>query len=130
MGVCEQLVLFEHQYGQRRSAQQRAGMARGDREHRRFYLEGQAARKGPCYIATLVYGEGREVDALRSFRDRVLRPSALGRGFILAYYRTAPAVCRLLDRRPALIRAMRLLLRPAVWLAERVGVCGGGQRDG
>lgn len=52
MGVCERLVLFEHRYGSHRSAQQRAAMARGDREHRRFFLEGQLERRGRCFIAT------------------------------------------------------------------------------
>jgi len=119
MGVCERLVLFEYRYGQRRSAQQRKDMARGGREHRRFFREGQVQpiRKGPCFIATLVYGEGREVSALRSFRDRVLLRSMLRRGVILAYYRAAPAVCRILAGHPWLIRVMRALLRPAIWMA-------------
>ena len=119
MGVCEQLVLFEHRYGQRRSTQQRKDMARGGREHRRFFREVlvQPVRKGPCFIATLVYGEGREVSALRSFRDRVLRPSMLGRGVILVYYRAAPDVCRILAGHQWLIRAMRALFRPAIWIS-------------
>lgn len=117
MGVCERLVLLEYRHGQRRSAQQRKSMARGRREHRRFYLEGQGqpARRGPCFIATLVYGEGYEVAVLRWFRDRVLRPSMLGRFLILMYYRMAPAVCRTLARHPWLIGTMRVLLRPAIW---------------
>ncbi len=120
MGVCEQLVQFEHQHGQRRPAQQRADMARGDREHHRFYVEGQSERKGRCFIATLAYGEGPELALLRRFRDRVLRPTPLGRMFIFAYYRSAPGVCRLLDGRPRWVRVLRVLLRPAVWLAARV----------
>ncbi len=127
MGVCEQRVQFEHLYGRRRSARQLTDMARGDREHRRFFREGTLERKGRCFIATLVYGEGREVALLRSFRDRVLRSSVLGRCLILAYYRSAPAVCRLLDGRPLLIRAVRLVLRPAVWVAGRAVEREGGQ---
>lgn len=129
MGVCEQLVQFEHRYGRRRSAGQLADMARGDRAHRRFFREGALERKGWCFIATLVYGEGREVALLRSFRDRVLRPSMLGRCLILAYYRSAPAVCRFLNGRPLLVRAMRMALRPAVWIAGRVLARGGGRRN-
>lgn len=126
MGVCEQLVQFEHLYGRRRSAGQLADMARGDREHRRFFQEG-LERKGRCFIATLVYGEGREVAQLRSFRDRVLRPTALGRSLILVYYQVAPAICRLLEGRSAAIRAVQLLLRPAVWIAGRAAAWRGGQ---
>jgi hypothetical protein len=57
MGICEQLVQFEYRYGRRLSARQRADMARGNREHARFFLESQAAHKGRCFIATQVYGE-------------------------------------------------------------------------
>ncbi len=120
MGVCERLALFEYRYGQRRSVQQRKSRARGGREHRRFYLEGQEqwVRRGPCFIATLVYGEGYEVAVLRWFRDRVLRPLMPGRFLILMYYRTAPTVCRTLVRHPWLIGMMRALLRPVVlWVA-------------
>lgn len=129
MGVCEQLVQFEHLYGQRRSLGQLADMERGSREHWRFLQEGALERKGRCFIATLVYGEGREVALLRSFRDQVLRPSMLGRCLILAYYRSAPAVCRVLNGRPLLVRAMRMVLRPAVWIARRVLARGGGRRN-
>lgn len=120
MGVCEQLVQFEHRYGRRRSAQQRADMMRGDREHRRFFLEGEAEQKGRCFIATLVYGEGAEVAVLRSFRDRVLRATLIGRAFIFGYYRMAPGVCRLLQGHLHLLRITRALLRPVVWMAARV----------
>ncbi|MDR2261400.1 MAG: hypothetical protein LBE06_10860 [Azoarcus sp.] len=124
MGVCEQRVLCEHLYGKPRTVQQRADAARGDEEHRRFY----EARKGRCFIATLVYGESREVMVLRSFRDRVLRASPMGRGLILAYYRIAPGVCKVLAERPRLIRIVRGLLRLLVWGAERM-TKDGGARD-
>ncbi|THF61086.1 hypothetical protein E6C76_21065 [Pseudothauera nasutitermitis] len=128
--MCEQLVRFEHLYGQRRSAQQRADMARGDAEHRRFLREAEQHQgsRGPCFIATLMYGEGREVMVLRRFRDRVLRASPIGRGLILAYYRTAPGVCRVLAGHPVLIGAVRLMLRPFVWGADRIAGREGGRR--
>lgn len=122
MGVCERLVLFEHLYGQRRSAQQRKGIAQGNREHRRFFREGQGqpVRKGWCFIATLIYGDEREVSVLRVFRDRVLRSSIFGRGVILLYYCAAPLVCRMLVGHPWLIRLVRALLRPVVWMGARL----------
>ncbi len=122
MGVCESLVLFEHRYGRQRSAQQRKDMAQGNREHRRFFREGQdqPVRKGRCLIATLVYGDEREVSVLRVFRDGVLRPSIFGRGVILGYYRAAPVVCRMLMGHPWLTRLMRALLRPVVWMATKL----------
>lgn len=129
MGVCERLVLFEHRYGPHRSAPQRAAMARGEREHRRFFLEGQSERRGRCFIATLVFGEGAGVTTLRLFRDRMLRRSSLGRGFNLAYYRTAPGVCRFLEWHPFLMRAMRVLLRSVVLVAGKILADRGGMGD-
>ena len=53
MGVCERLVVFEHQYGMRRLPEQRAAIERGRREHERFYREGRIASAPPgrCFIA-------------------------------------------------------------------------------
>jgi hypothetical protein len=116
MGVCEQRVLCEHRYGKQWTTRQRTDMARGDEEHRRFYRE---TRKGRCFIATLVYGEGREVTVLRDFRDRVLRASPMGRGLILAYDRTAPGICKVLAGRPRLVRIVRGVLRPLPRMARR-----------
>ena len=122
MGVCERLVLFEHRYGRRYSVQQRKDMARGGREHRRFYLERQTqpGGKGPCFIAQPVYDEGYGFSVLRAFRELVLPPSMLGRGMILTYYRAAPAVCRMFAAHPWLIRLTRALLRPVVKIAARL----------
>lgn len=127
MGVCEQLMLFEHSYGQHRSAQQRADMMRGGCEHRRFFLEGLAGRRGRCFIATSVFGEGVEVAVLRSFRDRVLRSTPIGRAVIFFYYRTAPGTCRLIEGRPHLVWVMRALLRSVVWMAAKVLASRGGR---
>ncbi len=42
-----------------------------------------------CIIATTVYGDPNcaEVETLRQWRDRVLKPTLFGRGFISVYYR-------------------------------------------
>lgn len=121
MGVCERLVVFEHHHGRRSTAIQRAAIRRGVREHDRFYRDGirAANRKGRCYIATLVFGEGPETAALRRFRDRILRVHAIGRRVIGMYYRTAPALCKLLQRKPWLQPIVRTILKPLVWLAKR-----------
>lgn len=122
MGVCERLVLFEHRYGRRYTVQQRKDMARGGREHRRFYLERQTqpGGKGQCFISPPVYDEGYGVSVLRAFRERVLRPSMLGRGMILTYYRAALAVCRMLAAHSWLIGLMRALLCSVVKVAARL----------
>ena len=122
MGVCERLGVFEHRYGKRSTASQRAAMRRGSTEHRRFYRDGVTAseNKGRCYIATLVFGPGPDVKALRAARDRVLRPYGIGRLIIKTYYRTAPVFCALLERWPWLQPVVRLALMPVVWACHRV----------
>jgi hypothetical protein len=60
MGVCERLVLFEHRYGSRRSAQQRAAMAQVTASTVVF-SGGAVGAQGALLIATLVFGEGAEV---------------------------------------------------------------------
>ena len=121
MGVCERLVLFEHQRGERHTARQLHDLARGRDAHDRFHRQGQAeeARRGRCFVATLVFGESSETQALRDFRDQVMRPSVTGRRLIAAYYRMAPVACRLLMQRPGAIHVVRCMLRPVVWLAAR-----------
>lgn len=122
MGVCERLVVFEHHYGKRPSPEQREAIQRGLTEHKRFYLDGfqASAKRGRCYIATLVYGESWETTTLRLFRERVLRPYALGRRLIKLYYRTAPGICLCLECWPWLQPAARQILRPFVRLADHI----------
>lgn len=121
MGVCERLVVFEHRYGKRPTPEQRQAIRRGLNEHERFYQEGidAAAKRGRCYIATIVFGESRETSVLRQYRERTLRPYRTGRWVIKSYYRTAPAICRCLVRWPWLQPVIRRILRPIVWLVER-----------
>ena len=121
MGVCERLVVFEHRYGKRCLPEQRAAIERGRREHERFYREGRIAPASPgrCFIATMVFGEGPETQTLRAFRDQVLRRGPTGRRLIATYYRVAPGICRILERRPWAHSMLRIALRPVVWLAFR-----------
>ena len=120
MGVCERLVVFEHRYGKRSTASQRAAILRGLKEHNRFYLDGVrvSEKKGRCYVATLIFGPGWETGALSMFRDRV-RPYGAGRWLIGVYYRTAPRVCEVLERWPWLQPLVRTILRPIAWIVDR-----------
>lgn len=122
MGVCERLVVFEHRYGKRTTIAQRAALRRGLLAHDRFYREGERTprKKGRCYIATLAFGTGPETTALRMFRDRVLRQHATGRWLIWVYYRTAPRMCVMLERRRWLQPILRTILRPLAWVAGRL----------
>ena len=121
MGVCERLVVFEHFEGKRPTPAQKAALQRGVRAHRQFASEGEseAARRGRCFIATHVFGDGPETQVLRLFRDQYLRPTRAGRGLILAYYRVAPTVCQAMERWPWLQRLVRKALLPLVGLLIR-----------
>lgn len=131
MGVCERLVMFEHRHGQRRTRNQRASIHRGLEEHGRFYRDAVrlSERKGRCYIATLAFGPGSETAALRRFRDRILRPHAVGRRLIATYYRTAPAICTVLEQCPSLQAIVKIVLRPIVWMADHTLRDKGGDHD-
>lgn len=113
MGVCERLMVFEHLYGKRPSVAQRKAIKRGLTEHKRFHQEGiyGVARRGRCYIATMVLGPVHETMVLRQFRDQVLRPYGAGWWAIAMYYRTAPAVCQILKHWPCVQPAVRWVLR-------------------
>lgn len=52
--------------------------------------------KGPCYVATAVYGsyDCPEVWTLRRFRDEVLYRTSLGKIFIKVYYRISPSLVK------------------------------------
>lgn len=65
-----------------------------------------------CYIATAVYGsyEAPEVMTLRSYRDNVLKKTALGRWFIRTYYRLSPPVAERLKDAHRINRFVRSIL--------------------
>ena len=133
MGRCERLVVFEHLHGSRRTAGQQRARARGLVEHEHFYREGiaasaQAARKGRCFIATCVFGDGWQTQVLRRFRDVALRSNVWGRRLIWSYYRLAPGICTCLRRWPALQAAVRVVLGAiAACLRWWPGLHGGGK---
>jgi hypothetical protein len=110
MGKCERLVVLESVHGPRRSPSQEEARRRGVAAHVRYELEGRRAieararlarRSGErCFIATMVFGDAWQTDALRDFRDTVLRPRPWGRRLIAAYYAVGPRVCSVLQRCP------------------------------
>jgi hypothetical protein len=131
MGVCERMVVFEHRYGKRSTPIQRTAIRRGLKEHDRFYRDGIRItdKKRRCYIATLTLSPSSETTALRMFRDRILRPNTIGRWLIVMYYRTAPAICDVLERHPWLQPVARAILRPIAWAAGRASRGYGGNHD-
>jgi subtilisin family serine protease len=73
-----------------------------------------------CFIATAAYGSYLDphVQTLRTFRDEVLMPSALGKAFVNFYYVWSPDAARFIARRPLLKGATRLALTPLVFTLE------------
>jgi len=79
-----------------------------------------SARGGGCFIATAAFGSplAREVETLRTFRDRVLVPHAAGRAVVAAYYRVSPSFAGVVARHESLKVVTRAVLRPVIWTAR------------
>jgi len=119
LGYCEQRLVLEKQLGERLTSEQRAGIRRGNQAHDRFLRQslvlnpsvGTSKAKRWCFIATAVFGpDAPETNRLREFRDKVLRPTYLGRLAIRAYYRLSPGIAGLVQSRRWALRPMRKLL--------------------
>lgn len=84
---------------------------------------------GFCFIATAAYGTplAAEVDLLRTFRDRWLLTSSLGRGFVTFYYEHSPPLARAVRKNAWLAAAVRVLLVPLLllaWFLVELGLVG------
>jgi len=77
-------------------------------------------------VATFVFGpDARETQVLRAYRDAVLLRWHWGRALVVAYYRVAPSVCRIMEWSPAAIVGVRWLLRSVVaWCNQATSVRG------
>jgi hypothetical protein len=77
-------------------------------------------KKGPCFIATAVYGsyDSPQVLFLRDFRDSYLLTNSIGRWFVNNYYRYSPAFADALYNKPITKRLIKIILFHFVWLAR------------
>jgi hypothetical protein len=79
---------------------------RGRRAHEQYYREGLAAAgevnaNERCFVASCLFGAGAwQTIELRRYRDELLLHGRLGRLLVVAYYRIASLVRRILARLP------------------------------
>ncbi len=80
---------------------------------------GGGGTSGGCFVATAAFGDfnAPEVFFLRSFRDEWLSQSALGRGFVRAYYAISPPLAKVIAKSESLRGFVRrFVLRPTISL--------------
>ncbi len=74
---------------------------------------------GGCFIATAAYGSYLHpyVQILRTFRDRLLLPTTLGRRFVDIYYNISPPAAKWISERPWAKGVTQAFLLPIISLA-------------
>lgn len=133
LGTCEYKVMLQARHGKRTTVAQAIAIEDGSARHERFHEQGQRAAdrreaKRWCFVASAVYGESApETDALRAFRDQVLRKSPCGRAAIAMYYRHSPMLVQLLEHHPGAARVVRAILDLVVVGLRRMGHLEGGE---
>ena len=75
-----------------------------------------------CFVATAAFGTpmAREIDVLRTMRDRALLTNALGRLAVAGYYALSPPVAGAIASDERLRAGARALLRPIIDVARAV----------
>ncbi|MEK7357576.1 MAG: CFI-box-CTERM domain-containing protein, partial [Bdellovibrionota bacterium] len=69
------------------------------------------SKRPRCFIATSAFEyRSPEVEALCRFRDETLKTTAIGRRFVILYYRLSPGIAAFLDRFPVLKAPARAIL--------------------
>jgi hypothetical protein len=129
-GRCENLVALEKKHGQVVTEEGEAARKAGIAEHFRFHKQvtsahnrndvgvGQKSRRGPCFVASAVYGyDDCRTDELRAFRDQVLMRTKWTAWSVATYYAISPPLARWLSRKPA---AAALVAKMLDWARTRM----------
>lgn len=78
-----------------------------------------------CFIATAVYGSpyASEVDMLRSFRDKTLLSSDIGKYMVKIYYQVSPRIANVVEKSPLLKKSILLFfLSPLIVYLKKKGI--------
>lgn len=82
---------------------------------------------GGCFIATAAYGShmANQVNILKDFRDQVLLPHSIGKGFVKFYYKFSPPIADFIAKHNNLRAMIRVSLLPFIgisWVALKIGL--------
>ena len=95
VAFCPRSVSLEKQ-GKKVTANAERKRSAGDNAHAYFNNQFSNPKRGPCFIATEVFGESHPItESFRDYRDVHLN-SVFGKAFIAFYYTTSPYFCRVL----------------------------------
>jgi len=117
MGVCERLVVFEHRYGWRRTAEQQTAIERGLTAHEKFYRDSHlnSVRRGRSCTVLRLFGGGMDTSTLWQVLRRPTFPLADGRRLILIWCQMARVIRRWLGRAFRLKSWMNFCLQALDW---------------
>jgi len=125
MAMCERQMLFDDEYGHKRSGRVDRLRKKGIRVHKKYEQALKpVAGDRRCYVATSLFGpRAWQTEVFREYRDSKLLTNIAGRSIVQLYYWVSPAFIRLFPIVPGLQPTLRRLL---TWWAERIQGSHGG----